>query len=299
MTTNGAGQLGWSSGGTPENAVLLGGNNVAATMDVGTNNAHALRLETSGIARISIASGGGITTHQPISAEDNIRLEDQHQVIFEDSGSNTVALYAPSTITSSYALALPVADGTNGQVLTTNGAGQLGWSSGGTPENAVLLGGNTVAATMQVGTLNNHDLALFTNGMSRLVIGSDGVYGSTVDPDFGLAMIMDNTGKVGTMVSSRQFKCGIREIGEDNERFMQLRPVRYHLRRDIAHKTLYGFVAEELFDVYPELVVLNDEGKPLGIKEYLFPAILVNELQRLAREVFDLRQELELLRAAV
>ena len=296
LTTNGAGQLSWSSGGTPANAVLLGGNTVSATMDVGTNNGYALRLETSGTPRISIASGGGITMHQPISAEDNIHLEDQHQVIFEDSGSNTVALYAPATISSSYALALPTADGTSGQVLATDGAGNLSWASSPAPVNAVLLGGNTVASTMQVGTLNAHDLALFTSGSSRLVIGSEGVYAATVDPDFGLAVIMDNTGKIGTSVSSRRFKCGIQEIGEDHDRFMQLRPVRYHLRRDIAHQTLYGFVAEELFDVYPELVVLDKEGTPLGIKEYLFSGILVNELQRLAREVAEMRQELALLR---
>lgn len=302
LTTDGAGQLSWSSGGTPSSAVLIGGNAVASTLNVGTTNAHDLRLIVGNTPRVSIAQATGIVTmsgalvvSNGVTAQDDIMLENQHRVVFGDTGSNTVALRAPTTIGTSYALTLPTADGTSGQVLTTDGSGNLSWSSGGSPTGAVLIGGNTVTSTMQIGTAtaSAHDLELITNGASRLVIPSDGVYGQLVDSGSALTILMDNTYKIGTNVSSRRFKTGIEDIGEDHDRFMQLRPVKYQLRSNVPHKPLYGFIAEELVDIYPELVVLDDEGHPLGVKEYLFAGILVNEIQRLAREVSDLRRQLD------
>lgn len=54
-------------------------------------------------------------------------------VIFTESGggTNTVTINAPTSITSNYSLALPSADGSPGEVLTTNGVGILSWSAGG------------------------------------------------------------------------------------------------------------------------------------------------------------------------
>tara|TARA_R100001126_G_scaffold79610_1_gene48014 strand:+ start:174 stop:866 length:693 start_codon:yes stop_codon:yes gene_type:complete len=48
-----------------------------------------------------------------------------------DSGGGTVELKAPATTTSDAAITfkLPIADGTNGQALTTNASGQLAFSS--------------------------------------------------------------------------------------------------------------------------------------------------------------------------
>jgi hypothetical protein len=48
-----------------------------------------------------------------------------------DNGSNYVAIKAPDTIASNLTLTLPSADGTNGQVLQTNGSGVLSFASGG------------------------------------------------------------------------------------------------------------------------------------------------------------------------
>ena len=54
------------------------------------------------------------------------------------NGSNTVSLKAPSSVTSSYTLTLPTADGTNGQALKTNGSGSLSFG------DVVTFSGNTV-----------------------------------------------------------------------------------------------------------------------------------------------------------
>jgi hypothetical protein len=48
-----------------------------------------------------------------------------------DNGTNYISLKAPDTIASNLTLTLPSTDGTNGQVLQTNGSGVLSFASGG------------------------------------------------------------------------------------------------------------------------------------------------------------------------
>lgn len=60
-----------------------------------------------------------------------------------DNGTNYVGLAAPASITSNVTWTLPASDGTNGQVLSTNGSGTLSWAtasggSGGTKTLAVF-----------------------------------------------------------------------------------------------------------------------------------------------------------------
>lgn len=64
-------------------------------------------------------------------------------------GTNYVGLKAPDVITANQVWVLPGADGTSGQVLSTNGAGVLSWSSGsigditGVTAGSGMLGGGT------------------------------------------------------------------------------------------------------------------------------------------------------------
>lgn len=65
-----------------------------------------------------------------ITAKDNVTLNAQSDLRFADSdSSNWVALQAPATVASNVTWTLPAADGTNGQVLSTNGTGTLAWAS--------------------------------------------------------------------------------------------------------------------------------------------------------------------------
>ncbi len=54
-------------------------------------------------------------------------------LILEDTGvgTNTITIQAPTPLASSYILTLPVDDGTSGQVLSTDGSGDLSWITGG------------------------------------------------------------------------------------------------------------------------------------------------------------------------
>jgi hypothetical protein len=45
----------------------------------------------------------------------------------------------------------------------------------------------------------------------------------------------------------------------------------------------YGLIAEEVAEIYPELVVLDTDGQPAGVRYHVLPAMLLNELQRQQR----------------
>jgi len=114
----------------------------------------------------------------------------------KDTGSaNTITLQAP-TLASAYTLTLPTDVGTNGYVLTTNGASPatLSWQPSGSATNAFVNGGNSFSATATLGTNDTNDLLFKTNGTDRMIIDSTGkvaIGQSTVDPNFGIRLNSD------------------------------------------------------------------------------------------------------------
>ena len=73
----------------------------------------------------------GATTPSTVVAT-QVNVTAQGPVRFEDTaGGQYVGLRAPGTVASSYTLTLPTADGTSGQALVTDGAGNLSFGSAG------------------------------------------------------------------------------------------------------------------------------------------------------------------------
>jgi hypothetical protein len=61
-----------------------------------------------------------------------LNLVNQNEVRFQDaSGGEYVGLKAASTVSASYTLTLPTADGTSGQAILTNGSGTLSFGAAG------------------------------------------------------------------------------------------------------------------------------------------------------------------------
>jgi hypothetical protein len=80
-----------------------------------------------------------VTTGQlDITATGDLRLQDT-------TGGEYVALQAPSTVSASYTLTLPAADGTSGQVLQTNGSGTLSFGDKTSLATPVAVIGNATA----------------------------------------------------------------------------------------------------------------------------------------------------------
>ena len=67
-----------------------------------------------------------------LSNASQINLVNRNEVRFEDTtGGQYIGLKAPATITSSFSLSLPTADGTSGQAIVTDGAGALSFGTAG------------------------------------------------------------------------------------------------------------------------------------------------------------------------
>ena len=83
--------------------------------------------------------------------------------------------------------------------------------------------------------------------------------------------------------SSRWFKQDIHDMDKASSDLMRLRPVsfRYKKKYDSGEGRLqYGLIAEEVAEVYPELVVYDDRGKVKTVEYQKLPAMLLNELQK-------------------
>jgi len=100
--------------------------NVSFTLpDADGSSGQVMKTDGSGnLGFVSINTPGAAAsfTQVDITAEGDLRLQDA-------SGGQYVALEAPATISSSYTLEMPAADGSNGQALVTNGSGVLSFSS--------------------------------------------------------------------------------------------------------------------------------------------------------------------------
>ncbi len=154
LSTGVAGTLPVANGGTgssstPTNGQLLIGNGTGfslAALTVGsnvtiTNSAGGITIAATG----GSGSPGGSNTQLQynnsgafagasglVTDGTNLTLNGQADLRFADSdSSNWVAFQAPATISTNITWTLPSADGTNGQVLQTDGSGTLSWASGG------------------------------------------------------------------------------------------------------------------------------------------------------------------------
>jgi trimeric autotransporter adhesin len=156
--------------------------------------------------------------------------------------------------------------------------GSLAGQNNGTGNNNIYLasaGASGESNTIRIGTQG-------TMAGQQNITYIAGIYGSTVDTQ-GIPVYVDNNGLLGTVVSSRRFKEQIDEMGDASSALMKLRPVTFLYKPEYSkgERTLqYGLIAEEVAQVYPELVAYDKDGQPYTVRyQYLAP-MLLNEVQK-------------------
>jgi hypothetical protein len=146
-----------ATGATPTTGHVPG--KFVISTDNGTAFAPRLIISNLGVIQFnSLAALSGPT----ITVANNLQLNAQSSLRFADSdSSNYVGFKSPATVSANVTWTLPSVDGTNGQVLTTNGGGTLSW---GTVSAGGLSSRSTVVAntgSVGDGTVTNVDVAGF------------------------------------------------------------------------------------------------------------------------------------------
>ena len=73
---------------------------------------------------------------------------------------------------------------------------------------------------------------------------------------------------------------------------MKLRPVTFRYKDDPAGTLQYGLVAEEVEKLYPELVTHTADGRVQSVRYWTLTGMLLNELQKQARQQADQNRKL-------
>jgi hypothetical protein len=170
----------------------------------------------------------------------------------------------------------------NNQMGSNNVA--LGYNSGsqliGTNNIAIgHIGTNADNGVIRIGTPNTHTRA-FVSGINGVTItGGVGVY-------------VNANGQLGTVTSSRRFKYDIKNMANVSERLLQLRPVTFRYKEadgNGQHPVQYGFIAEEVAKVFPDLVQYDKKGKPFTVFYHLIAPLLLNEFQKEHKRVTQIQ----------
>jgi hypothetical protein len=133
--------------------------------------------------------------------------------------------------------------------------------------------------------------------IQRTFVG--GVRGVTTPYDNAVPVLIDPNGQLGTVSSSRRFKEDIRDMGDASRRLMQLRPVTFRYKEacaDGAKPLQYGLIAEEVAEVFPELVARSADGQMETVKYQLLDPLLLNEVQRQSATIAAQHEEIRELR---
>jgi len=176
--------------------------------------------------------------------------------------------------------------GSNNTALGYN-AGKYGTgSSNFTGQNNIFIGSNvspssaTESSSIHIG-----------NGQKTTYIA--GISGASSSG--GVAVYVNSSGKLGTVTSSRRYKEDIEDMGDASSGLMKLRPVsfRYKSEYEPGPRTVqYGLIAEEVAEVYPDLVQYDlKTGQPQTVYYHLVNAMLLNEVQKQQKRIDSLEEQ--------
>lgn len=194
-----------------------------------------------------------------------------------------------------------------GNSNTAVGATALGVSSGnsntavGTSAlNSILNGNNNIGigykAGYNVAGNNNNNIEIGNLGTAsdsgairigtagaQTTVFMAGIQGVTTGNNNAATVVIDSNGQLGTISSSRRFKEDIRDMGDASNGLLRLRPVTFRYKKpfdDGSKPVQYGLIAEEVAEVYPDLVARSADGQVETVKYQLLDPMLLNELQK-------------------
>jgi uncharacterized coiled-coil protein SlyX len=181
---------------------------------------------------------------------------------------------------------------TTGNDNTANGVDALGSNTTGSGNIAL---GKGAGMSLTTGG-NNIDIgnAGFAGQSSSIRIGTKGTHTKTaiagisgVAVPAGVGVIIDSSGHLGTVVSSKRFKDNVQPMDKASEAILALKPVAFCYKHELDPNGIpqFGLVAEDVEKVDPDLVARDDQGKPYTVRYEAVNAMLLNEFLKEHRRV--------------
>jgi hypothetical protein len=103
----------------------------------------------------------------------------------------------------------------------------------------------------------------------------------------GANVVVNSAGQLGINVSSERFKEDIHDMTEASSGLMRLRPVTFRYKKpyeDGSKPLDYGLIAEEVAQVYPDLVVKGRDGEVETVQYQKLTPMMLNELQKQSQQ---------------
>jgi hypothetical protein len=225
-----------------------------------------------------------------------------------NGGGNTAigwnALFSNQGAVANTATGFTALENSTGDENTATGSYALQQNTTGAHNTAV---GSGALETNHTGSQNvaiGFNAGIFSSGNNNIDIGHAGVFGESntirigtkgvqtraliaginSSPVYGSPVFVNGNGRLGIQASSARYKRDIRDMGDASAGLLRLRPVSFRYKQDPNGTLQYGLIAEELEQVYPEMVTYGEDGKPESVAYHLLPAMLLNEVQKLAKE---------------
>ena len=175
------------------------------------------------------------------------------------------------------------------EIYSTNGATR--WFRGGSNQHVIGAGddfGGVIfnetgasANDFRVESANYTHAIFVDSSLDRIGIRTDTPEASMhVNGNFHATIIVET--------SQRDLKKNIKPQTSQLNNIMMLNPVDFTWKED--NKVSKGFIADEVVEVYPELVQKNDAGKPIGIEYAKMVSVLTQGMKEL-NEIVNKQQE--------
>jgi hypothetical protein len=186
-----------------------------------------------------------------------------------NTASGQTALDSNTTGSSNTAM------GVNALFNNTSGSNNtgLGWYAG----LNLAAGSYNIMIGNQGNVTDDHIIRIGDVQTQTFVAGISGVNVS------GVPVLVSSTGQLGIASSSRRYKEDILDMGEATANLMRLRPVTFRYKKsfeDGSKPLQYGLIAEEVAEVYPDLVARSADGQIETVKYQVLDSMLLNEVQR-------------------
>jgi len=272
-TANGAGSLELNTTGAFNTASGFQSLNANTTGTANTADGHnALEANTSG--GYNTASGYYALNSNNTGGQNT--ASGAFALTFNSGGSyNTAggfnALYSNTTggnnTAFGYAALAAISTGSNNIALGANAATFA--TTGSNNIEIGNFGASTDSAVIRIGTQGSQTSAFIA-----------GIYNANIT---GAAVLVNSSGQLGIASSSRRYKEDIQDMADSSSGLLRLRPVTFRYKKpynDGSQPIQYGLIAEEVADVYPDLVARSADGQIETVKYQVLGPMLLNELQK-------------------